>query len=219
MIEAAYPQTGLPVWTEDEAGPFPTAPYPGQHGRPAGEPVRFPHEYLRAGTAKQLTLFHPASGVVHSKGVTSTANAILHPWLEAELAAILADLPEPMVRAPEENRRCWAHEQAGLIAPLSLPEDPPPLRLLLVLDNLTGQYTAAFQRILKRRALDGQQPTSPEEIIQWLEAAARGWNREPTPFVWGGKRHERRMRTPARRHPLGGSAAQTEQALPRRKAA
>ena len=184
--------------------------------------------------------------MVRIKGVKSTANAILHPWLEAELAGILADLPEPLVLPPEENRRCWARWQAGLIAPLSLPEDPPPLRLLLVLDNLTGHYTVAFvrwlfahgvmplytpvggswlnmaesiQRILKRRALDGQQPTAPEEIIQWLEAAARGWNREPTPFVWGGKRHERRLRARARRHALGGSGAETTQALPRRKAA
>ena len=246
MIEAAYTQTGLPVWTEDEAGPFPTVPYPGQHWRPAGDPVRYPHEYLRMGTAKQLTLFHPVSGLVHIKGVTSTANAILHPWLEAELVGILADLPEPLVRPTEENRRGWTRWQEGLTVRLSLPENPPPLRMLLVLDNLTGHYTAGFvcwlfaqgimplytpvggswlnmaesiQRILKRRALDGQQPTSPEEIIQWLEAAARGWNREPTPFVWGGKRHTRRLRARAQRHALGGSGAQTDQALPRRMAA
>ncbi len=246
MIEAAYTQTALPVWTEDEAGPFPTMPYPGQHWQPEGEPRRYPHEYLRAGTAKQLTVFHPASGTVHIKGVTSTANAILHPWLEAELVGILADLPEPVRRPPEENRRCWTSWQEGLSVRLSLPEDPPPLRMLLILDNLSGHYTADFvcwlfahgimplytpvggswlnmaesiQRILKRRALDGQQPTSPEQIIQWLEAAARGWNREPTPFVWGGKRFARRLHTRARRHAVGGSGAETTQALPRRKAA
>jgi hypothetical protein len=74
-----------------------------------------------------------------------------------------------------------------------------------------------MQRILKRRALAGQQPTSPEQIITWLEAEARGWNRQPTPFVWGGKRQARRAR--ARRHAVGGSGAETAQALPRRKAA
>jgi hypothetical protein len=236
----------LPVWTEDEAGPFPTVPYPGQHWRPRAEPVCYPHEYLRQGTAKQLTLFHPASGIVRVKGVTSTANAVLHPWLEAELTAILAALPEPLVRPPAENRRCWERWQDGLTRPISLPAAPPPLRLLLVLDNLSGHYTASFvrwlfahgimplytplsgsylnmaeslQRILKRRALAGQQPTSPEEIITWLEAEARGWNRHPTPFVWGGKRHARRVRARARRHAVGGSGAQTYQALPRRKAA
>jgi hypothetical protein len=239
-------QTVLPVWTEDEAGPFPPVPYPGQHGRPRGEPVCYPHEYLRQGTAKQLTLFHPASGVVRVKGVTSTANAILHPWLEAEWAAILAALPEPAVLPPAENRRCWERWQDGLTVRISLPAVPPPLRLLLVLDNLAGHYTATFvrwlfahgimplytplsgsylnraeslQRILKRRALAGQQPTSPQDIITWLEAEARGGNQHPTPFVGGGKRHERRVRARAHRHAVGGSGAQTYQALPRRKAA
>jgi hypothetical protein len=236
----------LPVWTEDEAGPYQTVPYPGQHWQPRGEPVRYPHEYIRQGTAKQLTLFHPASGAVRVQGVTSTANALLHPWLEAELTAILAALPEPALLPPEENRRCWERWQDDLTVRSSLPQEPPPLRLLLVLDNLTGHYTADFvrwlfahgimplytplggswlnmaesiQRILKRRALDGTHPTTPQEIIDWLEAAARGWNREPTPFIWGGKRHERRTRARARRHAVGGSGAQTTHPLPRRTAA
>jgi DDE superfamily endonuclease len=208
--------------------------------------VRYPHEYLRAGTAKQRTLFHPASGEVRVKGVQSTANAILHPWLEAELTTILATLPAPPDRSPAENRRCWTRWQEGRTVRISLPQDPPPLRMLLVLDNLSGHYTRDFvcwlfdhgimpiytpvsgswlnmaesiQRILKRRALDGQQPATPEEIIGWLEAAARGWNREPTPFVWGGKRKARRERAWQRRHRLGGSGAQTDSPLPRRKAA
>ena len=46
----------------------------------------------------------------------------------------------------------------------------------------------SIQRILKRRALDGQHPQTSEEIIDWLEATADGWNREPTPFESGGKR-------------------------------
>ena len=45
-------------------------------------PARYPHEHIRHGTAKLLTLFHPASGRVRVKGVTSAANAVLHPWLE-----------------------------------------------------------------------------------------------------------------------------------------
>jgi hypothetical protein len=208
--------------------------------------VRYPHEYVRAGTAKQLTLFHPASGAVRVKGVTSTANAVLHPWLEAELEAVLAALPEPEALPPEENRRCWARWQEGLSAPLALPAALPPLRMLLVLDNLTGHCSRDFvrwlvahgilplytplggswlnmaesaQRILKRRALDGQHPETPEQIIAWLEAAGRGWNREPTPFIWGGKRKARRERAWRRRHPLGGSGAYTQQPVPRRQAA
>jgi hypothetical protein len=39
--------------------------------------------------------------------------------------------------------------------------------------------TESMQRILARRALEGHYPESPEEIIEWLEAAARGL--EPRP--------------------------------------
>jgi len=251
LIEAAYIQEVLPVWTEDEAGPYQTLPYPGSHWHPTGQPVRYPYEYVREGTAKQLTLFHPASGEVRVKGVRvkgvrSAPNAVLHPWLQAELTAILATLPEPDVLPPEENRRRWGRWQEGLTICITLPQDLPPLRMLLVWDNLTGHYTVDFilwlfshgimplftplggsylnmaesiQRILKHRALDGQHPKTPEEIIGWLEATARGWNREPTPFVQGGKRQARRQRARERRHALGGSGAYTRRSLPRRQAA
>ena len=95
-VEAAYTQASLPVWTEDEAGPYQTIPYPGSHWHPAGQAVRYPHEYVCAGTAKHLRLFHPASGQVRVKGVRKCSYAVLHPWLEAELTAILATLPEEM---------------------------------------------------------------------------------------------------------------------------
>ncbi len=246
MIEAAYTQDVLPVWTEDEAGPYATLPYPGGHWHPAGQPVRQPHEYVRQGTAKQLTLFHPASGTVRVQGVCSTANTVLHPWLQAELTAVLAALPEPELLPPAENRCRWERWQAGLTRRITLPQALPPLRMLLVLDNLTGHYTVEFvlwlfahgvmplytplggswlnmaesiQRMLKRRALDGQYPQTPQQIIDWLEAAARGWNRAPTPFLWGGKRQARRQRARDRRHALAGSGAYTRRPLPRRRAA
>lgn len=234
------------MWTEDEAGPYGTLPYPGSQWHPAGQPVRYPHEYVREGTAKQLTLFHPASGEVRVKGVRSGANAVLHPWLKAELLAILAPLPEPDLILPEENRRRWERWQEGLSVRITLPQALPPLRLLLVWDNLAGHYTVdmvlwlfahgimplftplggsylnmaeSIQRIMKRRALDGQHPKTPEEIIDWLEATARSWNQAPTPFEWGGKRHARRERVYQRRHALGGSCAYTRQPLRRWRAA
>jgi hypothetical protein len=247
LIEAAYAQEGLPVWTEDEAGPYPTQPYPGAHWQRAGMPVRYPHEYVRAGTAKQMTLFHPASGTVRIKGVCSCTNAVLHPWLETQLHTILATLPQPtQTLSATENRQRWERWQEGLTMRITLPEVLPPLRLLLVLDNLTGHRTPSFvlwlfahgimplytplggswlnmaesiQRIIKRRALDGHSPQTPAEIIAWLEAAAAGWNRTPTPFVWGGKRQARRERTQQRRHALGGSGAYTEMPLHRERAA
>jgi hypothetical protein len=246
MIEAAYQQRALPVWTEDEAGPYQTLPSLGSHWHLTGQPVRVPHEYVRAGTAKQLTLFHPMSGMVRVKGVTSSANSILHPWIETELTSILAGLPEPVELHPDENRRRWLRWQEGLSVRITLPQELPPLRMLLVLDNLAGHYTVDFvlwlfthgimplytplggsylnmaesiQRILKRRALEGQHPKTPEEIIDWLEATARGWNRAPTPFVWGGKRQARRDRAWERRHTVGGSGACTRRPLPRSTAA
>jgi hypothetical protein len=247
LIEAAYTQEALPVWTEDEAGPYPTLPYPSAHWQPEGQPSRQPHEYVRAGTAKQLTLFHPQSGAVRVKGVRSGTNAVLHPWLEAQLTIILAALPESTERlSTQANRRCWERWQEGLTVRITLPEELPSLRMLLVLDNLTGHRTPSFvlwlfahgsmplytplggswlnmaesiQRILKRRALDGHHPQRPQEIIAWLEATAAGWNRAPTPFVWGGKRQARRERARQRRHAVGGSAAYTELPLHRERAA
>jgi hypothetical protein len=94
LIEQAYTvgeSLGLSVWTQDEAGPFQTVPYEGYSWQAEGQPKRQPHEYVRNGTAKLLTLFHPSDGQVHVKGVTSCTNADLHPWLQQELNAILAD--------------------------------------------------------------------------------------------------------------------------------
>jgi hypothetical protein len=233
LIEAAYQQEVIPVWTEDEAGPYPTQPYPGSHWHPTGDPVRYPHEYVREGTAKTLTLFHPASGQVRVKGVRQSTNAILHPWLKDELATILLTLPAPTpIGDRTETRRHWERWQEGLSVRITLPDELPPLRMLLVWDNLAGHLTPALvlwlfahgimplytplggswlnmaesiQRILKRRALEGAYPKTPGEIIEWIEATARGWNRHPTPFVWGGKRRARRVR--GHRHRLAGSGA------------
>ncbi len=65
----------------------------------------------------------------------------------------------------------------------------------------------SIQRVFKQRALDGQYPVSPQQIIQSLEEVAAHWNRHPTPFVWAGKRNARRDRAALRRHRLGASGA------------
>jgi hypothetical protein len=237
----------VPVWTEDEAGPYQAIPQPGAHWRPTTSPARYPHEHIRHGTAKLLTLFHPASGQVRVKGVTSGANEVLHPWLETELTAVLATLPEPPVQTESECRAAWERWQNGLTIRFTLPDRLPPLRLLLVLDNLTGHKTPALvlwlvahgvmplytplsgswlnmaesiQRILVRRALAGETPTSPDDIIDWLEATARGWNADPTPFEWAGKRLRRRQRSRKRHHhALGGSGACARRPVRRRPTA
>ena len=226
LIEQAYAQTDLPVWTQDEAGPYQAIPQPGSQWRPTTSPDRHPHEHIRHGTAKLLTLFEPATGLLRVKGVTSAANEILHPWLEAELTAILAALPEPPTPSESACRAAWECWRDGLTVRFTLPERLPPLRLLLVLDNLTGHKTPSLvlwlvahgvmplytplsgswlnlaesiQRIIVRRALDGQHPQSQEELIAWLDDTVAGWNAHPTPFVWHGKRYERRQRARQRR--------------------
>ncbi len=73
----------------------------------------------------------------------------------------------------------------------------------------------SLQRILKRRALDGQYPTDTAQIIAWYEAAAGHGSGAPTPFVWGGKRAARRQRQRERRHRLGGSGACSRVPVPR----
>ncbi len=237
MIELAYEQAeaaGLGLWCQDEAGPYQAIPHPGEDWHQEGQPTRQPHEYVRGGTAKLLTLFRPATGEVRAKGVLSAPNAVLHPWLQEQLQAVLAQLeqdPLPVrVPLPDEHpllstwqQWWWSYER---------PKPAPMLRLILIWDNLAGHlsypmvrwllqhgilplYTPlsgswlnmaeSLQRILVRRALAGQHPQTAQQVIEWLEQTAAGWNRDPTPFVWNGKRRRRRER--ARLRCLGGSGA------------
>ncbi|MDG3002425.1 hypothetical protein [Paludisphaera mucosa] len=206
-----------------------------------GEPARQSHEYLRNGTAKILPLFHPADGSVRVEGATACPDAVLHGWLRRELTTVLpAGLtPTTGVDEPGANRAGWEHWQDGLSVKPTLPVDPPPPRMLLVLDNLAGCKTPEFvcwllsrgvmplytpaggswlnmaesiQRVLKRQALDGQQRDDADQIISWFEAVARHWNEAPTPFNWGGKRSDRRR---LERHRVGGSGACTRRPLRR----
>jgi hypothetical protein len=245
LIEDAYTSDaslGLAVWCEDEAGPFQAIPHPGSSWRPEGHPGRQPHEYVRGGTAKVLTLFRPADGHVRVEGTTTCPNAVLHPWLKQELADILAELPA-LPPTADMSRAAWERWQAGLGERITLPEQLPPLRVLLVLDNLAGHKTPelvlwlfahgvmplftpvggswlnmaeSIQRVLKQRALSGAHPDNPDEIIARFESVARHWNAAPTPFVWGGKRAARRKRARERRHAVGGSGAYTRRPIRRR---
>ena len=196
---------------------------------------------------------HPASGQVRATAVERAPNAVLHPWLKDQISAILSALPplaEPA--APQRQATFWVETSAdgtGSTLPPALAAvalaDLPPVRLLLVLDNLTGHHTAelvhwlvgqgvwplytplagswlnlaeSVQRILVRRALDGQHPTTAAEVMDWLTATVAGWNADPTPFGWGGARHARRQRARERRHALGGSGGYTRQPMRRSRA-
>src|SRR4051794_9461900 len=77
----------------------------------------------------------------------------------------------------------------------------------------------SIERVLKRRALDGQHPHSPAEIGTWFEQTARCWNEQPTPFVWNGKRRQRRRSCSVLTHRLGGSGARTPRPIGQNRAA
>ena len=228
------------MWGADEGGPYQPLPHPGASWPPTGHPARPPQEDGRGGTAKLLTLFRPATGEVRGEAVDQTPNAILHPWLKRELAAILASCP-PAPAPPAVGCRWvdgdWQPGAAHLERFL------PPLRVLLVLDNLSGHCGRSFgewglrrgsgllstplsgsgltraeavQRIIVRRALARQHPPDTATLKTWLQDTVAGWKRAPTPFIWGGKRQARRDRAYARRPRLGGSGATTIRVVPRR---
>ena len=67
----------------------------------------------------------------------------------------------------------------------------------------------SIQHLLKARALGGQHPKTPKEIMTLFEQTASQWNTHPTRFVWGGKRALRRERAQQRRLGLAGSGAWT----------
>ncbi len=77
-----------------------------------GQPARQPHEYVREGTAKLMTLFHPATGEVRVKGVPGTPNKVLHPWLQQEIEEVLKGFPA-VSGLPTESGK-WLQWQQGL---------------------------------------------------------------------------------------------------------
>ncbi len=79
-------------------------PHEGASWEPEGEPARLLHEYVRNGTAKVMTLFHPATGAVRLEGVASCPNSVLHPWLQHELSEILANQPEAVPTKASSRR-------------------------------------------------------------------------------------------------------------------
>jgi hypothetical protein len=225
MIEQAYEQAedaGIMQRWEDEAGPYQAIPQPGASWQAEEHPALQPHEYERGGSAKLLTLFQPRSGKVWAKGVVSVTNAVLHPWLKEQLSTLLAEQEKEQPAQslpPEAQRPLVAQWETWLGHPPRTPK--PPLRIVLVLDNLAGHLSddlvawfvahgvmplstavggswlnmaASVQRIIVPRALAGQHPKNAQEIIDWLEQTVAGWNRHPTPLVWNGKRRRERAR-------------------------
>src|SRR5207245_554616 len=147
LIDLAYriaEAMGIPLWCQDEAGPYQAIPQPGQSWQREGKPRCQPHEYVRGGIVT---------------------------WL-------------------------FAHGVMPLYTPLS---------------GSWLNLAESLQRIICGRALNGQHPQTVAQLIMWLEDAVLGWNANPTPFVWDGKRRARRIRAKQRR--LGDSVALTNHQL------
>ena len=93
-------------------------PHAGVSWQPRKHPAKQPHEYIRGGTTKILTLFHPATGQVRLQPATRGTNAVLHPWLRENLSAILAE----WARTPQRNlqgclaSRCPRSAESGAVA-------------------------------------------------------------------------------------------------------
>ena len=130
-------------------------------------------------------------------------NVVLHPWLTAELEQVLAELAA--VTMPETERPPLARWETWEGPPRPM---LPPLRLILVWDNLAGHLTPelviwlyhhgvlplytplsgswlnmaeSVQRILVRRALAGQHPQTSRRSS--LAGGDRdGMERAPTPL-------------------------------------
>jgi hypothetical protein len=181
-------------------------PHPSVLWQPRGQPAIQPHDDVRGGPSKILTLFHPATGRVRLQPAPRCTTAVLHPWLREPLSEILPEGPASApARDPAVTRAAGMGWQAGRTMPFTGPHDLPPLRLLRVWDNLAGHKTpdlglglcahggmplstpgggswlnraGSIERVLKRRALDGQHPHSPAEIGTWFEQTARNWRAE-----------------------------------------
>jgi len=200
----------------------------------SGCPLKQPHEYVKGKPVRLLTLFHPKTGYVIGEGVKNCPNAVLQPWIQEKIEEILEQSPVKSGSKESEKERYekWKKWQKGLKMPFTLPTELPALRMLLIMDNLKGHKTPSFvlwlvehgvmplytplagswlnmaesvQNIIKRRALNGQHPKHADETIRWLESAVASWNLHPTPFIWNGKRAERRRRRCEKMKSLKGS--------------
>src|SRR5205085_10563180 len=115
--------------------------------QPEGKAAPQPHEYIRNGVVKILTLLHPARGHVHVEGTLSCTNPVLHGWLKRELSTILDTLPAQASKGEADQsalRAAWQRWQTGLTIKPTLLASLPPLRMLLILDNLAGHKTPEF---------------------------------------------------------------------------
>ncbi len=67
---------------------------------------------------------------------------MLHAWLKQELTEIVNSLPQASsLLSAELTQQMWLDWREGLQVKFTLPAQLPPLRMLLVWDNLVGHQT------------------------------------------------------------------------------
>ena len=190
LIEDAYrtgEAMGLAVWCTDQAGPLPDDPLPrpvlAARGRAGAAAARVPPR--RHGQGPDAVPPGRRPGPRRGRdGLPQRGPAPL-----AEAGAGRDPGRDARARRPSPPRggaRPGSGGRRACSIKPTLPDELPPLRMLLVLDNLAGHKTPEFvcwlfahgimplytpvggswlnmaesiQRILKRRALDGQHPT------------------------------------------------------------
>src|SRR3954452_3765669 len=163
--------------------------------RPVSSPTS-PAPSLPPGQTRGRAGWNAALSEVRHRGPQPTAVA---DWTETdgEIAGIAGRIAPKQGGGLDRNHKRFEPRYANLTG-----HKPPDLVLWLCEHGVMPLYTPvggswlnmaeSIERVLKRRALDGQHPHSPDEIGSWFEQTARNWNEQPTPFVWNGKRRQRR---------------------------
>jgi hypothetical protein len=64
--------------------------------------------------------------------------------MKTELEEILRSLPKSKEKPQDKVRKNWERWRKGLKVKISIPEELPPLKMLLVMDNLVGHKTPEF---------------------------------------------------------------------------
>jgi hypothetical protein len=141
-----------------------------------------------------LSLFHPKTGALRVRGVQQSTNVILHPWFKEQITQILAALPpvpEPALPAAV-NLAQWQDWQEGLTVTFSLLSCAlPPLRMLLIWDNLVGHWNADLLVWLMRQGRDDAVHAHCGELAHPVRVRAA--HRGPPCFAGGKARRVLRL--------------------------
>jgi hypothetical protein len=116
---------------------------------------------------------------VRVKGVPGTPNKVLHPWLQQEIEDALKGLPADSGLPTDSDT--WLQWQQILSVRITSAESLPRLRMLLIMDSLSGHLTPSLRRWLLEH---GVLPLYTPIGGSWLnlsESMQPSWCSEPWP--------------------------------------